>query len=394
MNKKIMGTLVVTSLFIGVLACVWIIYTRSLTQTEGLLVSVVLTVLSMVASWIASRYYAEASFNRNLWVFALKAAEKVTNLSNELQKLSGYLQQDSTRSYDSPPQALQARDLRIEAAIHVLSTLKSINDGSLSDWQGVLGEEIEARRQEQEEREEDLRDILSRVESILSEEEEPTLAEEIPLSLRDEITSIKSSLRTLASQVSGRPVSYWRPSVKKETILKTCPSCGQNVTFKQRPKTASLKSLPCKSCGTALISRYDGTDFVLSVRQQLHETFHCPSCSESVNVSLDEMPGTSIKLSCPSCNAGLHVFRTSKGIGVKQTTSSKPDVRKLDEELLSKIEREMPPQPWPKGVANEVAARLHVQVSVVRDGVNELIRRGVFKLQVYGKLYVPEPPKL
>jgi hypothetical protein len=39
-------------------------------------------------------------------------------------------------------EALQAREERIESAIHLIRTLKSVNDTSLSDWEGVIGDEL------------------------------------------------------------------------------------------------------------------------------------------------------------------------------------------------------------------------------------------------------------
>ncbi len=88
--------------------------------------------------------------------FALKAAEKVTNLSNELDRLSVFLQQEAKGTeYGSPAEALQARDPRIEAAVHMIGTLKSVNDRSLSDWQNDTPSQVNrflrcARRRKQE----------------------------------------------------------------------------------------------------------------------------------------------------------------------------------------------------------------------------------------------------
>lgn len=118
MENRVLTITVSVLLVGGIVGCVWIISSTELRNTETLFLSVVLAVLSMVASWICSRYYAEATFNRNLRFFALKAAEKVTNLSNEFDRLSAFLQLGSqSRDYDSPKEALQARDQRIEAAI-------------------------------------------------------------------------------------------------------------------------------------------------------------------------------------------------------------------------------------------------------------------------------------
>jgi hypothetical protein len=132
-NKWVTGALLL-GMLVGIAVCLWRLTAGPSTANEALLLSVVLTIFSMLGSWVASRHYAEASFNKNLRLFALKAAEKVTNLSNELNRLSAFLQEElrSTES-ESPSQSLLARNVRIEGAIHVINTLKSVNDGALSD---------------------------------------------------------------------------------------------------------------------------------------------------------------------------------------------------------------------------------------------------------------------
>src|SRR5271157_3136362 len=79
---------------VGVVICLIVIVTATLSSRESLLLSLVLTIVSMLGSWLASRFYAETSFNENLRTFALKAAEKVDNLSKELDRLAVYLQQE------------------------------------------------------------------------------------------------------------------------------------------------------------------------------------------------------------------------------------------------------------------------------------------------------------
>ena len=82
------------ALVAGIILCLGVIAFRELSGTEGLLLSLILTILSMIGSWFASRYYSDVSYDANLRTFALKAAEKVNNLSNELDRLSVFLQQE------------------------------------------------------------------------------------------------------------------------------------------------------------------------------------------------------------------------------------------------------------------------------------------------------------
>lgn len=98
-----MTLLLIVAVVGGIGACFWRLAKASPTANEALLLSLFLTFLSIMGSWIASKYYSESSYNKNLRVFALKAAEKVTNLSNELDRLSAFIQQDlKENEYESP----------------------------------------------------------------------------------------------------------------------------------------------------------------------------------------------------------------------------------------------------------------------------------------------------
>jgi hypothetical protein len=104
---------------LGVIICLVVIVAAQLNPRESLLLSLVLTIVSMLGSWLASRFYAEISFNENLRTFALKASEKVDNLSKELDRLALYLQQElDDDDYKNAVENLMAKEYRIEAAIH------------------------------------------------------------------------------------------------------------------------------------------------------------------------------------------------------------------------------------------------------------------------------------
>lgn len=173
-------TLIFLAYGAGIIFCIYFISGENVSARESAMVGVILTILSILASWSMSHYYSESQhtkalkdvteFHRtNIKTYARKAAEKVTNLSNELGKLSTYLEKELTRTdYDNAEEELSAKEERIESAIHITNTLKSINDTALSDWEGVIGDELEQRRAEQQEREEEIEDLLSRYESMIS----------------------------------------------------------------------------------------------------------------------------------------------------------------------------------------------------------------------------------
>ncbi len=382
------------SLAVGIIVCLIAIALRSWTATESLLLSMLLTVLSILASWLASRYYSEVSFNDRLRVFALKAAEKVNNLSNELDRLSVFLEQElKADDYPSNEQAMLARAIRIESAIHIIHTLKSVNDRSLSDWQGVIGDEINAQREEREELEEDLRELVDRVESLDSAHLEDLVSTqgENTAALQAEVEAIKGELRLLVSQVSGVPVRRAKvPATNRHTIELRCPKCEGAVRYRQRPKVGTSKAVRCSSCGVGLVSSFDGESFSLQVRRSVAERVNCPACTCDFVTDVDIMPGTASEATCPSCGVRVRVLRTQTGVSTKPGSAPLTDSAILNEEFIVRVKDLMPAQPWPKGITKTVAAGLGVPVGQVSRAIEELQRRGVFQVQFDGQLYVPD----
>lgn len=393
-NKPSFGIIIlIATLVIGISICVWAIFAGDLTDRESLLMSIVLTVISAVGSWITSHYYAEYSSNKNLRVFALKAAEKVTNLSNELDRLSIFLQQElENDEYEAPNQALLARDSRIEGAIHIINTLKSVNDKSLSDWQGVIGDEIIARQEKQEEREEDLRHLVERVTYLYETDLAHTVnaQQESNITLRNELENIKSDVRLMASLVGGVPVISRKKKTlpPMEQIEFPCPECAVTVKYQQRPKINGFKRIVCTNCGTELISHFANNQFSLTTRELIPEGVACPNCSEKIAVELDAMPGSSVTTKCGSCQSNIRVYRTASSIGVKILTNKVilPATVPFDENLIEQVKNLLPPQPWAKGTSKDVARKLGVPINVIAKAVDELIKRGVFKPQIDGQI--------
>lgn len=382
-------------LLLGIFFCLVRIATTNPSPNEALLLSLILTILSILGSWVASRYYAEYSFNRSQRLFALKAAEKVLNLSRELDRLSISLQEElKANDYDSPNESLLAKQLKLESAIHVLTTLKTVNDGSLSDWKGVVGEEINAKLENEAEWQEAVRELLDRFESLnVNQVSSPSATDEdrVAAKLREELAALRQDLRSLASQVSGVPVRQSPPRVAKQLIERTCPICGQIVRFRQRPKLSAIKGVKCIRCGAALCSRYIDGEFVLTERKPVSEEIECPVCQGKLGITLDPVPGGMQGATCPSCSFHLRVIRSGQGIKVQpqsfpERTAQEPQ---LDDTLLERIREAMGSQPWPSGRARSVAENLGLPVSAVARVIKELIRRGVFKVQFDGKLYIP-----
>src|SRR5579862_4271249 len=100
--KYTIGILLVVLLVVGIVACIHFIDTGTQTAREAAMLSIILTLLSVLASWLVTHLYSEAQYEaairgvetvyrNNLRTYAVKASEKVDNLSKELVRLSNFL---------------------------------------------------------------------------------------------------------------------------------------------------------------------------------------------------------------------------------------------------------------------------------------------------------------
>lgn len=406
MVRKGMDAVILVGLAIA-MAVTYYAYVVSIdSPSKAVLLKALLAVLAIVGAWLASRYYSEWNFKKNLRDFAMKDAERVDSLSDQLDKLSVYLQQGlNSGDYPSPGQQLMAKDLRMEAAIHIIQTLKSVNDRSLNEWGEVIGEVVSAHREDRERKEEHLRDLVDRLEALAPgyETDLPALRDGSSSALQSQMDSIRSEVRLFASQM-GVPVRLAAsPSKPEGTALAQCPSCGSSIEYRQQPKTGTVKSVRCPTCDQRLLSTFDGTSFTLDVRRNVRENVTCLKCGIQYPIELGNWLGAITNSSCPSCGLQIKITRSRSGANVKAERQvgppmleppsqlpSEPDMEPGDlEELMAKVRQGLPPQPWPKGMSRKLARELGLAHSQVNRIISELIRRGEFKPQVDGKMYVP-----
>jgi len=403
-NSRSPIVVILVATILGIGFCLWKI-TQSPTPNEALLLSLFMTVLSVLVSWIISRFYAKASYEDNLKVFALKAAEKVTNLSNELDRLSAFLQKAlDDEEFSSPNEELLAKSIRFEDAIHLITSLKSVNDTSLSDWRGIIGDELSAQKkaqlEEQEEREERLNEMMEKLALIDRESSQSNDGHEKEETerLRSELIALRGDLRLLAAQVGGVPL---RTTTKKRITEKPCPRCSSIIQYQLRPK--GTKKIDCPSCHARLYAQFDGAESLLRERVPTQESLSCPVCNSTETRQLDPLPGTMCEYECTNCQAQLRAIRTKRTITVSPRRSvldssvnqAKRELsdyttgiaHEISPELLNQIEERMGPQPWPKGKSHEVRLDLGLSRYTIDYGIKQLISLGRFRPQVDGVLY-------
>jgi hypothetical protein len=422
MDKKLFNTLL-TVLGIGVLISLLVITFANLTANESTLLSLLLTILSFIASWMVSQFFADRSHKlaieevkeqhlSDLRTYALNAAEKVSTLSSELSKLSIYLQQELEDEEDeedyTPEELYMSSYERIESAIHIINTLKSVNDTYLSDWKGVIGEELDAKFEEQQEKENNLRLLVEKVEHIIKAR--PTETSENVSEVQKvsrQINDLRKDLNLALNSVSGTFVRPFRvtPQSKKQEVALPCPYCDNQLNYRLRPKKTSSKVIPCSKCNNKSLAKWNQeSGFILEKEVKINETYNCPWCNEPVQTTLSNFLHSKSMNTCTKCKGESQIIRTVDKFNIHQvnkpitnipfqgelTDFNKDDNKVIiNEDTLTKIKNEMPVQPWPKGTHKVVAEKLGLELKIVRHHISELIRRGEFKPQIDGVLYEP-----
>lgn len=379
--------------------------TQAATPKESALSAIMLTVMSLLVGWIVTHYYyiqataAEIGrindvHEKNLRTYALKAAEKVTNLSRELDRFATYLiaYRDAEED-DNLDVVLCSKDDHLSAAIHIVSTLKSVNDTSLSDWQGVIGAELERKKQEQEEEnDKHLQALIRTVEQVQASVKmlEPTNNNSLQL-LRQEFAAIKAELLAEQAGRLGAPLPRITPfSVRKPVVFSACPQCDNQIRIKTNRKgLIGARGYRCSGCNTALVAFPDDSDVPqLMLRKKEVVTITCPCCNSVQSAAVDNLPGVSDKLDCTKCSRTLLITRTNNGVVVREvpTVSHSSTVTNLSltPKVVATVRAELPAQPWPTGVHKTVAERLGVESALVQKAIRTLILSGVCKNQVDG----------
>jgi hypothetical protein len=352
--ERYLSTLLTFILFVvgllGLVFCFNYVTSSNLTPQDNILVSILLTICSSTVSLIITHIYAsyenkrkisdiKSDYSKNLQIYARKASEKVDNLSNELTKLSLYLKDELENEEDSLEHDVFVKKERMQSAIQIIGTLKSINDKSLSDWQGVIPEELIERDEDQRETTEELIEAISKLKAIQA----PRTKTDI--TLVNDITSLQRKLDYLIFSKTGSFSLNTRQKMLKTKVASICPNCKERINYKQRPLPNSVKSFKCQFCEARLISRWDeDRSFYVEIN------------------SIDEK-GRSI---------------TRKGA--------------VDERLVEEVRKLLPEQPWPKGTSKNIQEKLNLSGYKTKKIIKILIERGVFKNQIDGKL-VAETPK-
>ncbi len=279
-SRPFVRSIAIAFLGLVVVVCIYVIGTETLTSRESALLSLVLTIFSVIATWVASHWYAEYQQEATLRRYALQAAEKVNNLSSELNRLAYYLQEElESDQSENLRDVVHSRNERMSSAIHLIATLRVVNDGALSDWEGVIGEEIDRQREVRRERESEMQDVVEKVEELLDEHRTDAIGlRSDNTGLRHELKTLRTELRAAAASVAI-PSRTSRGSKKRLDVSVECPNCGEPIQYRQRPTGNGQKGVECDNCSERFVSRWSGNDFRLEPRTYCEYASRAPSAT-------------------------------------------------------------------------------------------------------------------
>jgi hypothetical protein len=152
-----------------------------MTNRENSFLTVIITILTTIASWIMSHHFAslttadlEAKTQEKIDTVASQSSEKILNLSKQLFEIQLFLEEavDIARDQDNVMAANATFAHRSESAAKMLYLLRSSNDTFTSDWIGVVSTDVAKRIDELKKAQSD---IFRGMESV-RQESRPELA--------------------------------------------------------------------------------------------------------------------------------------------------------------------------------------------------------------------------
>ena len=150
-----------------------------------------------------------------------------------------------------------AKSEKLASAILLIDSLRSVNYTGLSDWQGVIGDEIDQQREAKQQYHDELNELTEKVWVLVENQNKGAGHSQIEnINLRKQLQEITKQLATFGS-ILGAPAQLHLPLQRKRNqVEKECPECGGVLTYRQRPLSRGLKALPCTNCGAKLVSTY------------------------------------------------------------------------------------------------------------------------------------------
>ncbi|MGF1760024.1 hypothetical protein L4D76_19220 [Photobacterium sagamiensis] len=365
----------------------------SLTEREVSLFSTALAMLSIAFSWLITDIYSESSkktalqeaqdyHKENLKTYVINASEKVNNISNELNKLSLRLKEISKDSQGSDVEDVKIINEKIVSTTNIIESLKSFNDTAISDWKGIIGEDVKTFQQKENElKQKQIESLLLRIENLeeIDNEQEDDQSAQSVLDARKDLDNLLSDSGIILNEHK-----------KIQHVTRKCPECNTTIGYDQHIRHSNIRSIRCPStsCNRLLVSEYDQDKNKFTLANNHLELLNqqCEICDSTVKIELPKIAKASESVTCHCGN----VITAKRKDGIVQIVNSKnPSVPRviIKDDLILKVQEKLPPQPWPRNIHKTVAYDLGISNRTVQRVIKHLIEKGVFYEQKGGELF-------
>ncbi len=386
--RRLIVAAIVFAIAVALIVCLAFSGSATLTNRESVLIGLFVAMLSILVTWIVTHLYSKTDlqsmiaatrkeYSDNIRTFCIKAAEKVLNLSNELLRLRNSVQSglDDAQDAQTSKEGFALLQERAMATLYVIETLKSMNDTALSDWRGIIGDELQ--------RQELLEKKIADVSKELATLQDKLLVSEDVEPLEDHIRQIEDQLGKMVRQLPFRlRFSEPPPSKGKIQVAVSCPKCHAPNSTRIRSHGERKKAIECISCGAHIGIRSVGNDkWVVTELKPYTFSDKCPVCSNEITGSVIDSPGSMKIITCSKCAARMIISRTPSGINRKIRLSAE-----IPHELLLAVSQRLPPQPWEKGIDARIAKDLGLSRKMTSRIITALIAKGDFHPQNDGKI--------
>lgn len=323
---KWLSNLILGALIAGIVAVLVVGGISELSSREYLFLSILLTGLAIAVSWVATSRVSKANseqmrqtlkdeHSENLRTYALKAAEKVQNLSLEIERLTEYLRESLPIGESGDSKLAQEK---LKTATLMLETIKSVNDTALSDWRGIIGDELK----KQEEIQTDIDNIYEMLEEIRSA---PTEQLTLPrISLED--IDLEDIGKDIISYAARSPIPVRLPRKRRIDAFVKCPSCGSEHQTRINLRDGYKKVAKCRNCGLFFSVNVDSELNIKTEKVETREkSIKCVLCDEETTVTYPLWPGYSFQPQCPNCHSR-----------VRASVDSEEDIQVYQSEMITR----------------------------------------------------------
>lgn len=244
--RKEWPAILVTLFFAIVVITIAVILSKAtLTDRESTLLTVLLTLFSVLASFVIARIYSRFTYSENLRDMGVQIARGIIVLERQTEILLSWVSgKRSTLDATSSPEVV---DAALEHIQETLSSFLDMNDAALSGIAGVIGDALAQY--------EGVMEHISEIRNQASEQTQKVEAELAVARSHDEIKRLTKLIDEISVDANKRISVLARSSSlpipekpARSMFFASCPNCGNETLEEMVDRQGETKVLQCENC--------------------------------------------------------------------------------------------------------------------------------------------------